>query len=519
LRAVAFITALAGTSLLSPPAALAQDRVAELEQRIERLEQQNAALLERLETLIGMQDGGVAALRPPEDPGEPVALPGAVPPVVDQRPSEPRPASARRVGQDRGTGLVGTAPTYAYHMLDHAENVNLKPLYQLLARADGALAQPVTLSGAVTVLANYQDSNTPDTFGYLMRHPTGANQAGGTVSEAVIHSAQLAATAQLTSNLTGYFELLYDPQQSFGPGTITAIARNQVQMRRAWLMVGDLEEQPVYALIGKLDVPFGLNETVSPFTNSTNWHAFAGLAFGAMGGVYTEGFHARAMAVQGGAQFRAANAPVNGTAVPSRLNNFALDASYTAPLGDRNEVRLGGSYIHGSAYCQDYPVFHFNPCDDNVPAWAVYGHGRWNGATLLGEFARTTKVWPGSAVPDPANPLSGFEASKVTSFTLGGRYEFGREIASPMRRNIALSAEFSRFIAGDDGAPWEAQSQLVLGASYFVTPSINLFGEYIHVGGFVPLNFVSGGNFADGSTWSTQDANTDVILVGAQAAF
>ena len=34
------------------------------------------------------------------------------------------------------------------------------------------------------------------------------------------------------------------------------------------------------------------------------------------------------MGIQGGAQFRAANTPVEGTAVPSRLNNFAVDAHY-----------------------------------------------------------------------------------------------------------------------------------------------------------------------------------------------
>ena len=43
-------------------------------------------------------------------------------------------------------------------------------------------------------------------------------------------------------------------------------------------------------------------------------------------------FHVRAMAVQGGAQFRSANVPVEGSSVPSRLNNFAVDARYTLDL-------------------------------------------------------------------------------------------------------------------------------------------------------------------------------------------
>ena len=46
-----------------------------------------------------------------------------------------------------------------------------------------------------------------------------------------------------------------------------------------------------------------------------------------------------------------------------------------------------------------------------------------------------------------------------------------------------------------------------------------MFGEYIHTDGWVPLNFLSGGNFPDGSTWSERDATTDILTFGIQAAF
>lgn len=59
----------------------------------------------------------------------------------------------------------------------------------------------------------------------------------------------------------------------------------------------------------------------------------------------------------------------------------------------------------------------------------------------------------------------------------------------------------------------------MLGASYFVTPSVNLFGEVIHANGWVPLNFLSGGNLPGGAAWSEFDATTNAIVVGAQAAF
>ena len=228
-------------------------------------------------------------------------------------------------------------------MLDHAENVNTKPLMQLAAIDDGELPDRVTLSGGITAIANWQFSAVDDKFGYLMRHPTSNNQLGGEVSEVVLHSANFAFTARLTDDLTGYAEFLYDPQQSFGPGTITALTRNQLQLRRGWIMYGDLDNLPVYALIGKMDTPFGLNDTVSPFTNSTNWHAFSGLAYGAQVGVVLDGLHLRGMLIQGGAQFRAANVPVEGSSVPSRANNFAFDARYTLGFGGVDDSIMVGA--------------------------------------------------------------------------------------------------------------------------------------------------------------------------------
>ena len=459
--------------------------------RIERLEAENLRLKTVIDTL--KDEAGIHRIAPSD------------------------PTVATEMVSVQQSGYVGISTNYGYEILDHAEKVNQKRILQLKARQNGQLNNVLTLSGQTTVLANYQRSNRDDKFGYLMRHPTFNNQIGDTSSEAVVHSASLATTATLSDSLTAYVEFLYNPEQSFGSGTITSLARNQVQVRKAYLLWGDLNKSPIYAAIGKMDTPFGLNDTVSPFTNSTVWHSFAGLAYGAEVGYLENGLSLRAMAIQGGSQFRAANTPVDGTNVPSRLNNFALDANYTKDIGPRNTVMVGASYLHGSPYCQDYPVFHFNPCEENNPAWSAYGTLHSGPLTLLAEYAQTTEVWPGSSVPDPSNPLSEFAAQKTQSFVFGGRFGFGTKMEDTYRSSLSL--EFSSFIAGDSGAPWENQDQWVLGYSKFLAPNINLFSELIHVEGYAPLNFVSGGNFPDGSTWSDRDAQTDVILVGAQAAF
>ena len=86
--------------------------------------------------------------------------------------------------------------------------------------------------------------------------------------------------------------------------------------------------------------------------------------------------------------------------------------------------------------------------------------------------------------------------------------------------------EFSRFDAGPDGAPWEHQDQLVLGAAWFVRPGAKLFVEYIRIDGFAPLNFISGGSIRDEEgavtpdrTISDRSARSDVIMAGVRLAF
>ena len=84
-----------------------------------------------------------------------------------------------------------------------------------------------------------------------------------------------------------------------------------------------------------------------------------------------------------------------------------------------------------------------------------------------------------------------------------------------------FSVEFSRFESGASGSDWEKQDQLVFGASYFVTPSVNLFAEAIFVDGWVPLNFLSGGNPGSevGTSWASQTSETEVLAFGIQAGF
>lgn len=494
-------------------------------ERIARLEAENAAMRAELDARGGGQAATPYVQVQQSAPvyAQPVyAQPVYAQPVYAQpvyaQPAFPAPSPAPTpvvAAAPSARNVVGISPEYGYKILDHRRGVSQRNEIILEAIDNGELDSMVTLSGRAVVIADAHWSNVPNKFGYLMRHPSGNNQRTKATQEVLVNSVQLAVTATPTKGVTMYAEMLYDPEQNFGAGTLTSITRNQLTMRKAFVLIGDKDWSPFYAALGKMDAPFGLMDTVSPFTNSTSWHAFAPLAYGGMVGFDGYGFNIRAMGIVGGAQFRGANVPVDGTAIPSKLNNFAIDASYTLNLLQDVEVMAGGSYIHGSAYCQPYPVQHFGACSDRVPAWAAYGRVRWGGLEIIGDFAKTTKVWPGTQVPLATNPaLAVFPASKVTAFTAGARYT-----PPILGRKLTVSAEFSRFIAGAKGSPWEKQDQWTGGLQYKLAPSVDVFSEYIHVDGFVPLNFLSGGNQPAGATWSDQNANSEVVMFGVNAAF
>lgn len=405
---------------------------------------------------------------------------------------------------------IGLNSYHSYLMME--PNQNLRKVSVLMqSRADGLIPDKSLSFGFSTIaLMDYQHSNQDTKFGYLMRHPTANNQIGKTVTEVTLHSMQLSMTASLNSWLTVYGELLYDPQQSFGAGTITTLTRNQVQLRKGVIVLGNLDKLPIYFSLGKIDTPFGQMGSVSPFTNSTMWHAFGGLAYQALFGFEKYGINANISIVQGGAQFRAANTPVDSTAVPSRANNFVADLSYTFSPVSSVEVQLGGSYLKGSAYCQGWPVVHFTPCGENNPAFTFYGNITIaNRLHLKGSFAKTLEVWPGTF--NPAPPLNEFAAAKVSSLDFGGIYQI-----NPNGKTVfSVSGEFSNFKAGPEGSPWQGQNQLIVGVNAQVEQTSRFFLEFFKVDGYVPLNFISGGNFPDpGVTHSANDTRGFGFVAG-----
>lgn len=412
------------------------------------------------------------------------------------------------------TDVVEFNSPYSFVMLDHTDRVNKKIRYQLDQYDSEALKTDKLYIGAAIIgIIDAQDSNRHSKFGYLMRHPGPSNQIGNEVSEAVLHNFKFHFTGAIKSWAKFYGEVLYDPEQSFGSGTITTLSRNQLQLRRAYALFGDKEKSSFYFALGKMDTPFGLTDTVNPFTSSSVWHAFAGLAYGAQLGYDNGDLGVTLMAVQGGAQFRSINTPIQNTNVPSRLNNFVANIDYTFHL-DCGEWLFGASYLHGSAYCQGFPITHFSPCFTKNPAWDVYSKLQYGRLLIQGEYASTFKSWVGTH--NPSFPLNRFPAHKAAAFGGGARLDVPCQFC---QRDVSLSLDFTQFDAGPDDSPWDRQGQFVFGISTKLYPTVKLFAEYARVFGYAPLNNISGnGPDGPGTTVSDNSARTNVYLLGTQIA-
>lgn len=411
--------------------------------------------------------------------------------------------------------LIRTNSELSYKMLENHQRLRKYDVLLEEKQKGNIEDRSLVLGVSVVPLIDYQKTNRDSKFGYLMRHPTSKNQIGTYVSEAVIHTFQVGATATINDWISFSGELLYDPQQSFGDGTITDITRNGVTLRKAMALFGNLDRFPLYLSIGKLDGNFGDEGSVNPFSNSSNWHVFSPLSYGALVGFKKHGLSASFMAIQGGSQFRAAHVDVKGTNVPSRVNNFSADLNYTFHFRSNSSLQLGGSYIHGSAYCTSFPIQHFGEPEEINPAYALYGNLMLGDRILIkGDYGKTLKVWPGSHNPNP--PLDQYAASKVTCFTTGIRVNLNPEA----RIKYALTGEFSKYITGPSGAPWERQNQKILGLVARVMPGSELFAEFFNLDGFVPLNFMTGGNFDDpGEAISERDAYSNGLVLGARLTF
>lgn len=301
-------------------------------------------------------------------------------------------------------------------------------------------------------------TNSADRFPYLGRFPT--DFSGTTVTDARLLQANQSLIAHVNPWTHGYVETLFSDVFAFD-----VAKQGSFQVRQAYVLFGDQNSSPWYAFLGKKNVTFGDFETLSPFTQAVPWHYFAPLAEGAGAGFSMNGFDMSAMVLNGSRGIRVADSSEKG-----HLNNFAVTARQTLPLGSTGELILGGGYLYGS-------IYDALTAEHTVPSVSGERNGVWDAHARLrlgiwhlrAELLQTENDWP-------------VTGHKVTAYAVETAVDIPTS-SSPVR----LSGSWSEGIQGDKGTSFEFNRQLVVGLQYQPAPGLQCSLEYVRSTGFAPL--------------------------------
>jgi opacity protein-like surface antigen len=380
--------------------------------------------------------------------------------------------------------FLRTELSYSEMLFDRQAHVTDKAVQMLKARADGRLEDwSLYLGGRLSASYLMERTNRAGKFPILSRlpptHTRGTQDAYG-----VINEVSLGATLTLpyvSVYVHGeYTELAYRGQ-------------DDLQWRKAFVVLGDLDAFPLYAAFGRKTVNFGNFTTYAPFTHSHSSHYFWAqtraevLELGYVD-ARTE-IAVSAMKARRG--FRVVNSPNQSGA----YDNFAANAVHRVPLGEGRQLSFGAGWIKGTIY--DSTLAHHPPAIGVAPFWnaawdahVTYESPRFD---LMAEFGRTVEDWPATF-------------HHVEAATVQGRMR-GAVIGKPAIFSLSLS----RGVHGTPGTPWERMGQVIAGVEVDVTPHIRLGAEYMYNWGFVPLILPR--------ITADRDVESHTLIFGAELTF
>ncbi len=379
-------------------------------------------------------------------------------------------------------------------MLDWQENVTYKPAKLLEYQQHYGFEPGVTISGGF--VGNWLKEKTNivappfgGLFPILSRHPGERGNIANESDRWLVSNAAFAATIQPTSWFRFYTQYEYSEIEFPGQEDWT--------WRKYFGMIGDLDKFPVYGYFGRNTGDFGWMDGYNPFTNTVNNHYFRIEADEPMIGVgYKKGnFHLVGNVLPSGRHLRVAD-----TEKTEGFNNGTISASYLFE-GDEQSLLVGGSYLYSSMYNSsiahhpDHPSFgpsRETPLSRNG-VWDIYAEATWRDTRLGVEHTRTIEPFP----------ATDFDISATTIQAAQDFYLAG------MPTTVSASYGIGRH--GEDGTPWEKQTQFILGIETDVTPNFSLSAEWVRNEGFVPLINIT--------RVSNADVQADAFVIGGKINF
>ncbi len=342
----------------------------------------------------------------------------------------------------KSQGFLHTNPEVTQALLsvqtDSVDNVGTL----LNAKKLGQLAPGVTLGGFAEMSAIYEDLShvTSNGQAYFDTHVSNMeNSAGvtsGNASQLLIPRIEMAAIGNLNDWSIGYFSM--DVRNL--PGYSSSTTQQNFAVDSAILIVGNLNQFPLYAFMGRDVINFGRFETVNFNTPPLNRLAFQ--AYGDQIGLGFEeyGLSGSFSVLNDNNTFggmRSDGVAYNTYTVQSDgLENYAVNLGYHAHT-IAVDWNFGVGYLNGSklgGYSDDLAASASGAYDLNASA-------RLGDFGLLGEFSKTT----GSVY----NTTNNSENDHLSAWDLGGQYDF-----LLMGKKNKFNLDYSRVLAQYAASQW-----------------------------------------------------------------
>jgi len=455
-------------------------------------------------------------------------------------------STPRGVSYDRGAAPLGfaiserigvrTQPDHTRDMLDWQESVTTKTLNLLANRASGLLQDDSLYIGAgFKGGLMYQKTDTDGQFPLLSRFPFFSNSTDDEAAVFAINNAALSFTSTFGDWTTLYLQPEYS-ETEYGRD------QDEFQLRKAFVVFGNLQKSPFYAAFGRKTIDFGNFDSYNAFTHNEGAHYFHAVSDQPVleVGYVKDGFKLTGSALSGGRQLRVAFADED-----NNIANYAVSAEKAWNTGLANGqgiFAVGGGYLHDTIYRDNFTSHTFQGRQNGTPPAnfiqyrnsAVNGYAEYTSPFFdaMVEYTSTLKPWAAAipATPD-GTPLPQYLIDPLGSTTDLDNIDFDEKLSVLVAqarikpivagRPLSIAAVASFGSIGDDfrsvspltrrELSWEDNQQHALSMEYPISPYLELGAEYVYNKGFIP--------FVAPQFISNEDTEAHAVNVGFKARF
>ncbi|MGB0906217.1 MAG: hypothetical protein ACPGVT_01895 [Maricaulaceae bacterium] len=402
-----------------------------------------------------------------------------------------------------GGATVRTNTSHTNRMLDWQENQTGKTISLLANRASGILQDnSLYIGGGIKGGLMWQQTSDAGKFPLLSRFPFFSNQTDKQTGVFAINNAAFAFTSTYGDWTTIYMQPEYS-ETEYGRD------QDEFQLRKAYIVFGNLKKSPFYAAFGRKDVDFGNFDSYNAFTHNEAAHYF--LAHSDQPvlelGFYKNGFKLTTSAMSAGRQLRVAYAGEE-----NNIGNYAASIEKEFQFGKKSAFTIGGGYLHDSIYRTNWTAHTFQAINRGTPPAnlieyrnsVVNGFAEYNSPLLdlMVEYTTTLEPWA-AAIPQDANgnvDPAYLDANGDITFDQNLEVLVAQARLKPMvgGKRLAIAATGSWGKIGDDfvGMPmgpmgpqttWKNNQQHAASLEYPITPYLDIGAEYVYNKGFIPF--------------------------------